>query len=231
MVAAPSRRNEHSVWETAKWQGVGRSRSRRLYRRRAPVVSSRRWAGVCPGSAEMAGGGRRAGAGREDAWRGTPESRRARWRKSWKRPMYRAGIGRGSSQRTWSKLGRRVCWMPVSRTMRACSSLPLGPRGHREHRCSVLPASCGDVQPISVCSMPKRRAESTGTGVHAGAKRRVVSAGAGFLLTGTGAGGGGGVTVAGSLGAVARGTTAAGRDARCLGGVRGASAGRGGWGA
>jgi len=49
---------------------------------------------------------------------------------------------------------------------------------------SVLHASCGNIQPISVCSMPKRRAESAGVVVRAGAKRRVVSAGAGFSLTG-----------------------------------------------
>jgi len=82
----------------------------------------------------------------------------------------------------------------------------------------VLHASCGDVQPISVCSMPKRRAESAGVGVRAGAKRRVVSAGAGFSLTGTEAIGGGGGAAAGCSGAVARWGTAAGRDARCLGG-------------
>ena len=61
---------------------------------------------------------------------------------------------------------------------------------------SVLPAPCGDVQPISVCSMSKRRAESAGAGAHAGAKRRVVSAGAGLSLTGTEASGGGGVALA-----------------------------------
>ena len=82
----------------------------------------------------------------------------------------------------------------------------------------MLPTSCGDVHPFSVCSMPKRRAESADAGVHTGAKRRVVSAGAGFSLAGTGMGGGGAAAVAGNSGAVARGTTAAGRGGRCLGG-------------
>jgi len=139
-VLAPLRRNERSGWGTAEWQGngrvlppsrwqqgVGRAWLWRMYCCRA-VVS-------CPGSAEIPWGARREGAGREAAWRGTPESRRACFRERWERPMYRAGVGRGFSQRTWSKSGRRVCWMPVSQKVRAWSSLPPGPRGRWERQC------------------------------------------------------------------------------------------------
>jgi len=90
----------------------------------------------------------------------------------------------------------------------------------------VPPASCGDVQPMSVCLMPKRRAESAGVGAGmcADAKRRAVSTGVGFLLTGAGAGGGGGVLGGG------RSRGDGGRPRRALlGGVRGAGAGCCGW--
>ena len=131
-----------------------------------------------------------------------------------KMPMYRARAGRGLSQRTWSRSGRRVCWRPFSRIMRACCSLPPGPRGRRECWCCLPRVAMSSRSRCVRCRSGERRVPARGC-VREGAKRRVVSAGAGFSLTGTGASGGGGIAVAGCSGAVAHGATAAGRDARC----------------
>ena len=135
--------------------------------------------------------------------------------------MYRAGVGRGSSQRTWSRLGRRVCWMPVSQTMRAWSSLPLGPRGCWEHQCCP-PRVATSIQFWCVrCRSGERRALVRGCARERSAEWLALGRAFCSPVPGQVAAVSSRWQVAGSSGAVARGAMVAGRDAhdaRCLGG-------------